>query len=170
MATTDIFDRIKDDPHAWVEQADCLFISAKLSETALRAAMRKPATISNVRVEQLAFLDSFMMLTAFAFENLIKGLGVAKGMNWKTDFQEDGGHGIAAYVEKATTVSTDEKNILQRLQTFSIWAGRYPMPTKSGKYQADSLQRTLSIPRDVELIERLKARLKAEVRAAPTRS
>ncbi len=169
METTDTFDRIQDDPHAWVERADCLFISAKQAEIALKEAMTKPATFSDVRLQQLAFLDSFMMLTAFAFENLIKGLGVAKGKHW-THFHEQSGHGIAAYAERATTVSAEERSLLQRLQIFSIWAGRYPIPKKPSKYQADAPQRKFSIPRDIELIDKFKARLKSEFRAALTHS
>jgi len=166
MESRDMFDLLQTDTNAWVEQADELFLSAKLVESKFKDVQRMPALVSNFRQQQLAFFNSFMMVTAFAFENLIKGLGVAKGMHWKNDFGEEGGHGIANYVHKVTSVSAEEKDLLTRLQVFSIWAGRYPMLTSPEKYRADAPRRRFSFSKDVDLIEALSSRLKSEIRSA----
>jgi len=163
---SDIFELLQRDPNAWVEQADALFLSAKLAQNKFMQVREIPAPHLDTRLQQLAFFDSFMMLTAFAFENLIKGLGVTKGMHWKNDFSDEGGHGIASYAHKVISTSAEEKDLLGRLQVFSIWAGRYPMPTTSGKYHADADNRRFSFPKDVHLIEKLSARLKSEIQSA----
>ena len=88
-----------------------------------------------MRERNLAYMKSFTLLTAVAFENLIKGLFVARKIDWRTATQSHhGGHGIASYVRQATTVSAEELDLLERLQEYLVWAGRYAIPMKEQRY------------------------------------
>jgi hypothetical protein len=91
-------------------------------------------TLPGIREKKLAYMQSFMLLTAIAFENLIKGIVVAaEPTSWRS-LKADSGHGISTFAAMFTTLSEPESDLLQRLQEYLLWAGRYTIPTKSARY------------------------------------
>jgi hypothetical protein len=83
-----------------------------------------------------------MLLTAIAFENLLKGLAViGDPAGWRR-LQDDGGHGISTFAATVTELSDAERKLLQRLQEYLVWAGRYNVPTKAARYAANHGLRT----------------------------
>jgi hypothetical protein len=82
-----------------------------------------------------------MLLLGLAFENLIKGVYVARNPALvdrtrldRSPWQADSGHGIRDFAKTLTRLEPDEEELLDRLQEYLVWAGRFPIPTKSGRY------------------------------------
>ncbi len=49
-----------------------------------------------------------------------------------------GGHDLLKLVDEAgVAVSSDERQLLDRLRAFVVWRGRYPMPTKPDVLKAE---------------------------------
>jgi hypothetical protein len=85
------------------------------------------------------------MLSGMAFENLIKGIDIAADAslvaNGKLDMSRwkiRGGHDLSDWARKET-LSPDKINLLARLEEFSVWAGRYPIPTNAKTYISSKL-------------------------------
>jgi hypothetical protein len=77
-------------------------------------------------------MPAAMMLAGFTVEVLLKGLCVAQepGLNKKAEFAIRT-HNLPALAERAGfPVDADAKHLLERLQVFMVWAGRYPIPLK----------------------------------------
>jgi hypothetical protein len=82
-------------------------------------------------------MQSFMLLTAIAFENLLKGIAVvADPTGWQA-LKADSGHGISTFAAMFTTLSESESDLLQRLQEYLVWAGSYTIPKKPARYVAN---------------------------------
>lgn len=158
------YSQIENDPLLWLEQAEGARISAEVIWPHFVEAWSHHPSKAGIRENQLAFMHSFMLLTALAFESLIKGLAVAKGIDWRT-LREDGGHGISAYVSRVTAVSDAELDLLRRLQEYLVWAGRYVIPMREPRYE-DSSHRRRWTSRDPELVTALFGRLKDELHVA----
>ena len=157
---------IENDPLSWLEQAEGARMSAEVIWPHFVEARSQHPSVSGIREKQLAFMHSFMLLTALAFESLIKGLAVAKGISWRT-LREDSGHGIAAYVTRVTAVSDAELDLLRRLQEYLVWAGRYVIPMREPRYEDGSHRRRWT-SKDPELLPALFDRLKHELHIAAT--
>jgi hypothetical protein len=131
MATPDdTYELLEDDPFSWLEQARGAQMSAELIRTALDAIMPLSQTLPSIREKKLAYSQSFMLLTAVAFENVLKGLAVAK----KPKSWRDAKHRIAALAAKITTSSPAELELLERLEEYLVWAGRYLIPMTPQQY------------------------------------
>ena len=75
--------------------------------------------------------DAAHMLVAFAMENLLKGLIVAKGVVTFFDQRiprELASHNLLSLHQKALPASTITPLILESLTYTSTWRGRYPFP------------------------------------------
>jgi len=155
---------IENDPLSWLEQAEGARMSAEVIWPHSVEARSHHPSGAGIREKQLAFMHSFMLLTALAFESLIKGLAVAKGIGWRT-LKEDGGHGISTYVTRVTAVSDAEPELLSRLQEYLVWAGRYVIPLREPRYEDGSHRRRWT-SKDSEIISALFGRLKDELHAA----
>jgi len=159
-----IYEVIEDDPLSWLEQAEGARLSAEVIRTALTTIMPLSQTIPGVREKKLAYMNSFMLLTGISFENLLKGLAVAKKPKSWRELRADGGHGLSFYAEKVTTVSAVEARLLERLQEYLLWAGRYAIPTTAQRYANRRGLRCLRTD-DREVASSLFARLKQELYA-----
>ena len=157
---------IENDPLSWLEQAEGARMSAEVIWPHFVEARSHHPSGAGIREKHLAFMHSFMLLTALAFESLIKGLAVAKGIGWRT-LREDGGHGISAYVTRVTAVSDAELDLLRRLQEYLVWARRYVIPMREPRYEDGSHQRRWT-SKDPEIVSALFGRLKDELHAAAT--
>ena len=151
---------LESDALSWLEQARGARLSAEVIYAALMEIMPLSQTLPRVREKKLAYMQSFMLLTAIAFENLLKGIATSDDpTGWKR-LQDDGGHGISTFAATVTTLSDAERDLLQRLQEYLVWAGRYIIPTKPTRYSSKHQLRKLrsSDPSLIaELFERLSA-------------
>jgi len=71
-----------------------------------------------------------MMLYGFVFENLLKAGHAAKGVAIKADGNFAlKGHTLEDFADELPmTLSAEERELLERLENFLVWAGRYPIP------------------------------------------
>jgi hypothetical protein len=86
---------------------------------------------------------SMMLLAAFAVENLVKGLLIARDPNAVaalTDNPERLVHGASARhlsvhlcAETGVSLSEQEEDAVRRLEIHLLWAGRYPVPKDARK-------------------------------------
>jgi hypothetical protein len=77
----------------------------------------------------------YRMLMAFSIENLLKGILIVEGheaIEGEKLSKRLSNHGLRQYAEDVSgvTITEPEKCLLDELQHYLIWAGRYPMPTK----------------------------------------
>jgi hypothetical protein len=121
-------------------QAEFLRMSAILILEKLREVLPVPQVFPGVRKQKVAFVDAFMLLMGLSFENLIKGVHIAKTLSlsiedrmkiWKS---HRGGHGISTLIKVVASVSAVEENLLKRLEEYAFWAGRYPIPGNTNQY------------------------------------
>jgi hypothetical protein len=75
-----------------------------------------------------------LMLSGFAFENIIKAIMVTRGFKplsggkLAKDFL--GAHNLVKLAKNIGEVTSDEKLMLEWMSTFARWAGRYPIPVE----------------------------------------
>ena len=146
------------DAHTWLEQARGARLSADVLYAALAEIMPLSQTLPQIREKKLAYMQSFMLLTALGFENLLKGIAVAADSDGWRQLRADSGHGIATFAAAITELSDAERDLLERLQEYLVWAGRYSVPLKPGRYVVGHGLRTLRAA-DPALITRLFDRL-----------
>ena len=117
------------DPAAWYELARTLRIAAGPVQRRLFEIAETPQNIDGIRLEKLACVRAYMLLTGLAFENLLKALGLLLHQSMKGR----GGHGLLAMAESLTLELTPvERDYLRRLEEYVVWAGRYPVPLAAG--------------------------------------
>jgi len=110
-------------PFAWVLKADELFTAFELVVAKEAESLNQPPQLSSVAY----------MLAGFAVEVLMKGVLVQEGsaVDLKGRFTLDS-HDLLKLAERAAlTLSDDESRLLERLQEYLTWAGRYPVPLTS---------------------------------------
>jgi hypothetical protein len=82
------------------------------------------------------YLAIYRMLIAFSIENLLKGILIVEGHGAIVgDKLSDrlSNHGLRQYADGVTgvTITKADKCLLDELQQYLMWAGRYPMPKKA---------------------------------------
>jgi hypothetical protein len=132
--TDETYRLVESDAVGWLEQGRGALLSAEVVYAALTEIMPLSQTLQGIREKKLAYVQSFMLLTAIAFENLLKGIVVAVEPTGWRDLKADSGHGISTFAAMFTTLSEPERDLLLRLQEYLVWAGRYTIPTKSARY------------------------------------
>jgi hypothetical protein len=136
-----LFELIGQDAQMWLEQAIQLKMSADVILVELEKILPLSQVLPGVRVKKLAYINSFMLLTGMAFENLIKGILIGRD---KTVVDQQkinnrlwnvrGGHGIAELGKKVRSLTPEESDLLKRLEEYLFWAGRYHLPLNSDVY------------------------------------
>lgn len=122
------------DPLSWLEHAGGMRLSADVVYKALVEIAPVSQTVPGIREKKLAYMQSFMLLTALAFENLLKGIAVVDAPTAWRNLRDDSGHGISAFAAKYINLSSEERDLLRRLQEYLVWAGRYIIPKTPGRF------------------------------------
>jgi hypothetical protein len=136
-----IYELLGQSPLAWLDQAEFLKMSATLILEKLIEIRNIGQAQPGIREQKLAFTQSFMLLMGMSFENLIKGVHIAKTPRLSIEDRIKiwnsyrGGHGISGLIKLVTSTSAKEKNLLRRLEEYAVWAGRYPIPLKPDQYR-----------------------------------
>src|ERR1041384_5928619 len=128
------------EPLIWLEKAQGLRYCARILKEKLLEMVNDTSPASR-RIETLGVVSSTLLLLGLAFENLIKGVYVARHPTLvdrtrldRSLWQSDSGHGILDFAKAMTKLEPDEEELLDRLQEYIVWAGRFPIPTNSGRY------------------------------------
>lgn len=109
----------------------------------------------------------YLMLAGLALENLAKAIGVSR----KPELAEPNSQGKIAnlghirrslFARLEIDLADDEAELVDRLEPFVRWAGRYPTPLSAQELAG---QRSFVIPCDPAAIDALFARLQAELQA-----
>jgi hypothetical protein len=161
------FEIIASDPSAWLEQAQGMKIAAEPILQSFREILDVPQTLPGVRLKKLAYIDAYMLLIGFAFENLLKAIAVSRGLltlrNKQLRFDpmlshDRGGHSLTGLASSLhLQLTSQEHQYFERLEEFIYWAGRYPVSMKSGTYADSHSAGRLSviIPTDPEMSDKL---------------
>jgi hypothetical protein len=163
----DLFEIVCKDAQSWLAQARQLKISADIIKAELLNEIPIMRGTPGGDERFIALMDSFMLLTGMAFENLIKGILIGRDPSLvnrqviNDKILTRGGHGISEGAKKVCAIDNSEYFLLKRLEEYSFWAGKYPMPLKSGVYLNSQNPVNLRSLResDFELIEMLFNRL-----------
>ena len=154
----------------WFNTAERLKYSAELLYSILADLMTNEERQDEVdlRENQLALFDSYMMLMGFALENLIKGVSIkAYTSNGivideydqisKKVWKVKNGHDIIQIASLCHfSLNEEEHNLLQRCKTFAVWAGRYHLPKFKSEYDdAFANERLHTKPEDKQIIDNL---------------
>jgi len=142
----DFLDILKD-PHAFLQQSKLLKKSSDLLQSYLMdliyfSEVNMHDKQNDYRETQLALMKSHLLLLGLAFENLIKGISVLlfndfssfnelKQKYWKISK----GHEIYQLAQNIGIILNEQESfLLDRLEQFILWAGRYPTPTTKEVY------------------------------------
>jgi hypothetical protein len=137
----EMFEMIGNDPQAWLEQARLLKTSAQVQYDVLREIQAAGGSPSERSTALLAHMQAYMMLIGFSFENPIKAILVSRipSKTTRLELAKDlwdkrKGHLLLHLIPNDIVLSDQERDLLNRLQTFTVWAGRYPLPMQSQHY------------------------------------
>ena len=134
-------------PKEWVGAADSLLVAAQLLEPLLKKRWDLFDTAlnnRNHRIPSLTIQNVYLLLMAFAIENLLKSVIIRSKITISPN---------PSVVQKALPkilknhklyplaklagfkMNSRQELLLRRLSRFSIWAGRYPIPTTAKDYE-----------------------------------
>jgi hypothetical protein len=142
----DLFELLASDGQTWLAQANQLKMAADSILPNVVEAFKIPPALPGAQEKRFAFFHSYMLLTGMAFENLIKGILIQRDKTLVTREQIEsgilprGGHGISAGAKDLLPLTSQEFNLLQRIEEYLFWAGRYPVPLRSGTYHNSEAQ------------------------------
>jgi hypothetical protein len=166
-----LYELIGQDPQSWVETALGLKYASRLMRNLLLSIVGVPP--ASRRVETLGLVHSAMLLLGLAFENLLKSIYVGQNPSLVTrdrlnpvGGRSDGGHNLRKLASALTALESDEADLLTRLQEHVVWAGRYPIPTKSSRYHDSNQPHTkvqFNPAADFAVADRLFAKLTARL-------
>jgi hypothetical protein len=131
--TENLFKRIREDSQSWLAQAKQLRLSADVIFVEWGKIIQSPPSNPGVQEKMLAYSQGLMLLTGFAFENLLKGILYGRDSSSKLT-SSNGGHGIVQMAKGVVSLASEELDLLGRLEIYLVWAGRYRIPMKSDKF------------------------------------
>ncbi len=123
----DQYRSLAEQPIAWTLMADSLSrVFELLAAQTGRDEEATPRTEPNLRHVTL-------MIGGFAIENLLKGLLVSANGPWDQEgrFRLDTHNLMQLAQDTNLGLTDDERLVLERLEVFVKWAGRYPIPKTS---------------------------------------
>jgi len=157
----DRYDQIVLTPYAWLGQATQLLHCANL---VLEKSSDNPlkGTYENIGV--------FMMLHAFAFENMLKGLILAKTPSTSQAWLFNTHKPIKLAQQAGLKCSDKTDSLLLRLENFAVQSGRYPVPRDWKQYKAQmdgpgEQRRPIFLSGDLDQIISLVQRIEAEFKS-----
>jgi hypothetical protein len=138
------FDLASRDSMSWLEFSERLKFSSEVIYNKLQSFIELLLSTHDYENEDKikALWNSYYLLIGHSFENLIKGLSVENNRdaktfngiykNWKKHYQ---GHGISKIAqENLSDLTIEQIKLLERLETYIIWAGRYYLPSTPEKF------------------------------------
>jgi hypothetical protein len=130
------YDTKAKDTREWLRVGRGFMLSARVIWTELHPLLGPEGFADEHIDEMLAYWRSYLLLIAYAFENVYRGILVASGRSWPEALSPTGGHGLSKQIASVTTLNEDEANLIARLETYSHWAGKYVVPKEPETYAA----------------------------------
>jgi hypothetical protein len=162
-----IFRIVASDANAWLAQAKGMKLAAEPVLQDFLEIIDEPQSRPGIQLRKLAYIDAYMLLTRFAFENLLKAIAVDRGLmtlnntNLRGLSRQMDGHSLTKLACRLNLqLTSEERNYLERLEEFTYWAGRYPVSRRLGDYaDSHSACRLSFVTTDPEMSDRLFDRL-----------
>jgi len=165
------YERTGQEALIWLEKAEGLRYCAGILKDHLLEMVNNPNSDPlSRRVETLGVMSSTLLLLGLAFENLIKGVDIARDPSLvnlrslnRSLWKDDSGHAIRKFAKSLMTLDSDEEELLDRLQEAVVWASRFPIPTNSPRYHASLNpvnKQQVSPANDFDVADRLFDKLK----------
>lgn len=157
---------------AWMWSADSLLRSFQiLADQSL--ADTKAFMTEGIEEHQPFVASVAMMLGALAIENLLKAIAVSKNshpLDERGKFSYQTHDLLKLAKEISISLDEEEKMLLERLEQFQSWGGRYPTALKSEDLRPRTLlsggfssRTTMSLPTDFDKIKKLVQKLKQKL-------
>jgi hypothetical protein len=140
----DFYNLISRDSMSWLDNSEKLKFSSEVIYKELQSQIEL-FMLDNLIYESedkiQALWDSYYLLIGHSFENLIKGLSIENNRSAKSleeifkKWKYNSGHEISKIAQDNLSNLTEEEfKILEKLETYIIWAGRYNLPRNADKY------------------------------------
>src|SRR5689334_7798945 len=142
----ELFESIGQDSLHWLAQAKGSKMIADTILPLLQQELSVPPAFPGTQQKRLAYVGSYMLLTGLAFENVIKGILIGRDPSLvKKEKIESGilprtGHGIVEGANSIISLTPRELLLLNRIEEYLFWAGRYPLPLKAGIFFNSEVQ------------------------------
>lgn len=161
------FTETAQDFESWILQSKKHFFIAEMAWNEFWEARDFSKKTDMDSLRQVALIECAMMHWGFSIENSAKGVLVAKDPTIISDGKiskiswGDTGHEISEIVKLVKEkLDSKEIDLLDRAQSFIIWAGRYPTPMKEVNYIKDKSNHKLSMSSsDKDTYEKLHSNL-----------
>jgi len=132
-----LFERAAAEPLTWRLTAESLAQAARVLLPSIEEHMR--ATLAGEPLSgEPPLTGVYMLLIGLAVENLVKGLLVARHDGPTSDgklAKDLKSHQLLDLLKRARIrLDDDQSYLVQRLEAFVVWAGRYPVPGKLDDY------------------------------------
>jgi hypothetical protein len=127
---------VERDSWHWLDSSEKLKFSSEVIYKELHSLLEILRSESTFKDEEkiMALWGSYYLLVGLSFENLVKGLSIENNRSAK-DFNEvfkkwgRNGHQISKIAgENIPLLTKDEISIIDKLETYIIWAGRFHLP------------------------------------------
>jgi len=170
----DLYFVLLHDAYSWVQKAERHLIPANIIHKELVNHLHGKHEIPDELTDMvMGLIDSYMLLLSLSFENIIKGLIVSikpdfidtdelKIYKWGTH----GGHGIVEMLKcNFKSLDSIDSDLIERLQTYLIWAGKYQIPKSPDKYVSSRIPKIQKMYRENDNItaERLFNKIKRQI-------
>jgi hypothetical protein len=140
------YEMISRDPVSWLDISEKLKFSSEVIHEKLLGLIKIYKDDHNYNDEGniVALWYSYYLLIGYSFENLIKGLSVENNSTID-DFDDiikkwnyNSGHGITRIAQdNISDLTQNEISLLQKLETYIVWAGKYNLPKNVNKYNVE---------------------------------
>jgi hypothetical protein len=126
------------DPAHWINHGLRLMLSADLICDEFESIVNSNTPRYKIQDEMLSYSKVYMMLLGLAFENTAKGILIQNGKILVGEDQLKNipkMHNIKKIISDVLPdLSEDEINLLRRVEEYTKWNGKYPVPLKSENY------------------------------------
>jgi len=140
----DLYNLISRDSMSWLDNSEKLKFSSEVIYKELQSQIELfmlDSLIYESEDKIQALWDSYYLLIGHSFENLIKGLSIENNRSAKSldeiykKWKYNSGHEISKIAQDNLSNLTEEEfKMLEKLETYIIWAGRYNLPRNADKY------------------------------------
>lgn len=161
------FNSVERDSWHWLDSSEKLKISSEVIYKELHSLLEILQSDRTFENEEkiIALWGSYYLLVGHSFENLVKGLSIENNRsakNFKEIFKKWGknGHQISKIAaENIPLLTKDEISIIEKLETYIMWAGRFHLPKDSYIYTKER-GNLFYYSKDYDMINRLYERTK----------
>lgn len=162
----EFFDIASVDSMTWLENAEFLKLSADLIfknvlstykeytdeqrkinriNITLGIVNKKRKEVDELEDKLKSFSNTYYLLIGYSFENLIKALSIENnsGLTFKEIYDKywrkyNSGHGISTICkENFENLSSTDFELLERLEAYILWLGKYPVAIDKTRHVAD---------------------------------